>query len=94
MGSLQKAFHSKLGLPTRENNGALFLVSEEDHEKPGHNKTFLQLRDDLKKETKKILLPDSDLADEEIVRCVKKNCLHVFKTDTAANRHYALAGKL
>lgn len=87
---LPKKFHQQIGLPRREENGALFFVPEEDPTHPGHNKTYLQLLDELKKDKNKKFTPDEDLADEEKLRCVDKNCLHVFKNDTAGNRHYAL----
>ena len=51
--------------------------------------TFLDQRKRLQEEKPKFL-PDSDLMDEEKLRCTKNTCLHVFKNDTAGNRHYAL----
>ena len=58
----------------------------EDPDKPGHNKTLL----DLLKEVKTIKInPDSQF--EDIQRCKEKGCMYTIKSEADAERHCRIA---
>lgn len=66
---IEKNFWKKLKLPSREKNGALFYQPTEDPNFPGHNLTFLQQQEQLKKNPDLQIKPDSDLDDGKAKRC-------------------------
>ena len=70
----------------QKSSGGLFFDSVEDLDKPGHNKTLL----DLLKEIKSLKInPDSQF--EDIVRCKEKGCLYTIKSEADGDRHCRIA---
>ena len=80
-------FYTKMNLPTRERNGALFFVPELDETNPGHFKTYLQMCLEMTANPNRKYAPDSEQPDGPHSRCPEKGCLISFKSGAAADRH-------
>ena len=66
---IKKDFWKQLELSSQEKNGALFFQPTEDPNMPGHNLTFLQHCQELKKNPCLQTKPDLDLDDCKPNRC-------------------------
>ena len=66
----------------QKSSGGLFFDCEEDPNRPGHNRTLLDLLKNIK--TVKIA-PDGQL--EGVTRCKEKRCFCTFKSVADAERH-------
>lgn len=58
---IPKDFMEKMGVPSREMNGASMFVPEASEQEQGKNKTYLEQVRELTSNPRKQLTPDSDL---------------------------------
>lgn len=80
----------KLTLPTLAKNNNLWYEPERDPDQEDSYKTYIDQKNDLKRNPDKVMKPDTNIPDGKLDRCQEEDCNFGIRSDAAGRRHYLL----